>query len=1066
MKSDWSMDKPRTQFREEDGSTDHGIQQKIPSGQSSHSDENPTQDFLSDYDEVRRSVQLRVKSCLQTKFQYITEGTAKHRNPALLNDVYTELYVTEGDSGEVNNEHEVRQIETVSRRPETQDTPIKCNDIFKPLPGQDKPIRTVLTKGVAGIGKTVSVQKFVLDWAEGKANQQVYLMFPLPFRELNLMKDRQCNMKDLLHHFFPEIKGLKCEDLDNNNIIFILDGLDECRLSLGLQDDRNLCDLEKSTSVDVLLTNLIKGNLLPSALLWITSRPAAANHIPPECIQRVTEVRGFSGPQKEEYFKKRISDEKLASRVFAHVKSSRSLYIMCHIPVFCWISATVLERMLDEAESGEIPKTLTQMYAHYLIIQTEMKEKYTERKGTNEEIIFKLGRLAFHQLEKGNLIFYEEDLRECGIDVREASVYSGVCTQIFREELGLYQGKVYSFVHLSLQEFLAALFVFLSSINKVNTAHSQTGQLSDLFHQKTMSETLKTAVDKALQSENGHLDLFLRFLLGLSLESNKTLLQGLLSVTGSSSQGKEEIVSYIKEKIRENPSAEKSINLFYCLNELNDRSLVEEVQRYLKGRGDVLCLSGVRLSPAQWSALVFVLLTSEEKLEEFDQTKFAQSEQCTLRMLPVIKMSRKAMLANCELTEKSCADLAQALSSNSACLTELNLSGNYLQDSGVKLLSAGLRSPNCKLQKLWLCYCELTEESCTHLASVLGSESSSLRYLNLRNNDLQDTGVKKLSAGLTNPNCKLESLMLYNCYLTGKSCEALALALHSETSSLRFLDLSHNNLQNSGVSLLSDGLKNPHCKLQTLKLFNCKLTERSCAALASVLSSTSSSLRDLDLGNNKLQDLGVKQLCVGLENPHCKLETIKISGCNLTEESGVTLASVLSLQTSSLRDLELGDNKLQDSGVKQLSAGLQDPHCKLRTLRLFNNQFTEEGCAALSAALRSNPSLLTELDLSKNTLGDVGANQLSALLGDPDCNLEKLELRQCSISDEDCNSLASAIRSNPSQMRELDLKYNKITDLGKKLLSALQEDSKLEKLKLRKSKRWIVALRNYTFTAV
>ncbi|XP_062873475.1 NLR family CARD domain-containing protein 3-like [Trichomycterus rosablanca] len=553
--------------------------------------------------------QKNLKTKLREKYKRINEGISQHGSSVLLDQIYTELYITEGSSGGVNNEHEVRQIETTSRRPTTQEKPIKCNDLFK-----DTSIRTVLTKGVAGIGKTVSVQKFILDWAEGKANQNVLFMVPLPFRELNLMKEKHLSLMELLHYFFPELKKIKSINCSTYKIIFIFDGLDECRLPLNFQNNETVWDVTESASVDVLLTNLIKGNLLPSALLWITSRPAAANQIPPECVAQVTEVRGFSDPQKEEYFRKRISDEDLASKIIKHMKSSRSLYIMCHIPGFCWISASVLERILGEAEGGEIPKTLTQMFTHFLIFQIKHKEKKYHEKcdpdaHQTRETILALGKLAFQQLEKGNLIFYEEDLRECGIDVREVSVYSGVCTQIFREEFGLHL-KVFSFVHLSVQEFLAALFAFICK----NPTEQQTTDLSDLFTKSSMSDFLKSAVDKALQSENGHLDLFLRFLLGLSLESNQTLLRDLLTQTGSSSHSKQETVEYIKEKIRENPSPEKSINLFHCLNELNDHSLVQEVQIYLNRIEpcyeyyDPGCLSGTRLSPAQWSALVFVLL--------------------------------------------------------------------------------------------------------------------------------------------------------------------------------------------------------------------------------------------------------------------------------------------------------------------------------------------------------------------------------------------------------------------------------------------------------------------------
>ncbi len=580
------------------------------------------------------------------KFGRLYEGTATQGNPTLLNEIYTELYITESESGEINNEHEVRQIETQSRRAATEDTAIKCNDIFRPLPGQDKAIRTVLTKGVAGIGKTVSVQKFILDWAVGKENQDVQLIFPLPFREINLMKDKTLSLSDLLHVFFPETKEMEISS-DEYKVLFIFDGLDECRLSLDFQSDVRLCDVSESASVDVLLMNLIVGNLLPSALIWITSRPAAADLVPSECVHRVTEVRGFNEPQKEEYFRKRISDQSLADTVISHLKSLRSLYIMCHIPVFCWISAAVLEKMLSRAESGEIPKTLTQMYTHFLILQTNIKHEKDYEKVSYEDMILKLGKVAFQQLAKGNLIFYEEDLRECGIDVTEASVYSGLCTQIFREEFGLYQGKVFCFVHLSIQEHLAALYVHLSCTNHNRNMIDQItkqrlwSKVKDLFQHVSFSELHQRAVDEALRSKNGHLDLFLRFLLGLSVESHQFLLQQIMMMKRRSDSN-EKTAEYIKKKIRTIDSPEKSINLFHCLNELGDRSQVDEIQRYLKSGG----ITEAKLSSSQWSAVVFVLLTSEEELNEFRLDKFVEGKnipdkmEVLQKLLPVIKESR------------------------------------------------------------------------------------------------------------------------------------------------------------------------------------------------------------------------------------------------------------------------------------------------------------------------------------------------------------------------------------------------------------------------------------------
>ncbi|XP_055768097.1 NLR family CARD domain-containing protein 3-like [Salvelinus fontinalis] len=711
-------------------------------------------DTLEKYsDELAVICQRELKSNLKKKFQCVFEGIAEQGKPTLLNKIYTELYITEGGTGEVNNEHELRQIETTTRKQARPETAIKCNDIFKPLTGHDKHIRTVLTKGVAGIGKTVSVQKFILDWSEGKANQDVQFVFSFPFRELNLMKEDKHTFIELLNHFSMETKQSGISIYNKYKVLFIFDGLDECRLPLDFQKNKICWDVTKSTSVDVLLTNLIKGNLLPSALLWITTRPAAANKIPSGCVHQVTEVRGFNDPQKEEYFRKRFSDEDLASRIISHIKTSRSLHIMCHIPVFCWISATVLEHMLKHKRE-EMPKTLTEMYTHLVEFHTKQKnEKYLGNEETgphwNKESILSLGKLAFQQLVNGNLIFYEEDLKEAGIDVNEASVYSGLCTQLFKEECGLYRDKVYCFVHLSIQEFLAAVYVFLSFINNNEN-------LMDKLQTNDEPEVTvyKSAVDKALQSETGNLDLFLRFLLGLSLESNQKHLRGLLTKTRNSSKSHEETVKYIKEKIGENPSPERSINLFHCLNELNDHSLVEEIQSYLRSGS----LSKPKLSPAQWSALVFVLLTSEKELDVFDLKKYSRSEEGLLRLLPVVKASRAALLSGCGVTEEGCASLVSVLRSNPSHLRELDLSNNDLKDSGVKLLSAVLGNPHCKLETLRLSGCLVTEEGCASLVSALRSNPSHLRELDLSYNHPGDSGVRLLSAGLEDPHCRLEKL--------------------------------------------------------------------------------------------------------------------------------------------------------------------------------------------------------------------------------------------------------------------------------------------------------------------
>ncbi|XP_072329620.1 NACHT, LRR and PYD domains-containing protein 3-like [Scyliorhinus torazame] len=929
------------------------------------------------------------KKILKEKLEYITEYTSTAGERVCLLQRFTNLWITDGKCDDLHTEHEVTEIGSSSPRPgRTTVKSMKHRDIFRSMGEQRQP-RVVITRGIAGIGKTIYVKKFLLDWAMSKTYQQYDFVFVFPFCELNLISEESMSLVQLVQQHYPHMEQMgEAYSKDSARSLFIFDGLDESRFSLEFESNPVCCDITKPVPLRSLLTNLIKGNLLQLASIWITTRPSSMHRIPSCYVNRVTEIQGFQDEEKEEYFRRKCQDSQLAEKIITLVKKQSSLWMMCYVPAFCWILATVLEHVLESSCAEEfIGNTVTEVYTNFLVVMVtyhhrhrghgkEKIEKSCELLQSDQGALLNLGKLAFQYLKSRTFVFYEEDFKTFNIDI--SSICGGFCREYYIDHSALFQRRVYSFVHATVQEYFAALYIFVTYHNEKRNlmACNMFAQIWGIFSKPTFFQICKSACSEVVKSHTGHLDLFLQFLCGLGRRRIQKCLQGLLSHVEEQKRDLENTISYIKKLLQTDIPPERCINLFHCLTELNDKSVVREMNESLH-QG---VLSSKKLSLADYSALAFVLKTSDMDRKEFHLSKYRISPDGLKRLLPVVKSFEKITLTGNIMDEEMIDSMSALLLASKNQIKELCLINNTLGDTGLKKLAVALMSPSCRLETLLLCTNNLTEQCGEDLVSVLRTNQI-LKELDLKYNQLKDAGVKQLSVALQDSDCEIETLGLWGNEFTHCCCEELALALKTNKS-LRSLDLGYNAIGDLGIKLLCAAIKDDDCKIEKLGLHRTGLTEGCCEDLTSALR-TSQSLTALELGYNNLADVGVQRLSAALKDPNCKLRTLGLYRNNLTSACCPDLADAL-IARSTLTELNLSSNNLQDSGVKLLCVALKNPDCRIQALNLKDTSLTAACSENILSVLRVT-CRLRELNLSTNNLG--GAIKVKRLAQQANCEL-------------------------------------------------------------------------------
>ncbi|XP_066467274.1 NACHT, LRR and PYD domains-containing protein 12-like [Tiliqua scincoides] len=894
---------------------------------------------------------------------------------------------------------------------------------------------TAVLLGMAGVGKTTMARKILLDWASGRLFPERFdSVFYISCRQLDLVKGK-ASLADLILKNYPELipeEAIKELLVSPNKLLFIMDGLDELNSSIEQQEDNLNINPCGKNPVSVLLSGLITKRVFPEACLLITTRPSALGSLKNLlCSPRYLGLLGFTEKGREEYFHQFFGDQELAAQALEYVKSNEALLAMSFVPGVCWIICTVMKQQLEGSRGDlwQVPDKVTSVYALYLSHLCASLCNSTERQNLRG-----LCSLAAEGIWKKRIWFKAEEIQKPSLAVF-SSLPSTWWENLFQRDPN--SDDIYSFVHLSVQEFLTALFyVFEDEAKDSETAKQETKVLLE-----------------SCSKDQGDLSLIVLFMFGLL---NKKIMKYVQEQFGwkmsSAIQG--DLLEWLKghTKINSVYPCYDQLEHFHSLYEMQEEEFVQNALSHLTE----LTMDGLKFTPLDQAALSFcvkhclnletlslytcsflskspeggeVPVLPTQSCQPYQKTqKHSEIYQlCQALMEPNSKI-KKVELDGCKLPGDCCADLSSVLSTNQM-LVELSLHTTSLGDSGLKLLGEGLSHSHCMLEKLGVWDCNLTSACGSDLCAILRT-SQTLTELRLASNSaLGEQGVQLLCEGLKDHSCQLQSLGLEECSLMAARCQDLASVL-ATSQTLKKLNLEHNKLGDAGVKLLCEGLKHPDCRLQILALGTCELTAACCGDLASVFR-VNPTLTELTLDYNVLEDSGVQLLCEGLKQPNCHLQMLGLGHCSLTAACCGALSSVLAT-SQSLTELVVECNTLGDAGVKFLGEGLKHPRCRLQKLNLYNCDLSPACCKDLASVLSSN-GMMSELLLGSNKLGELGMKLLCEGLKHPHCRLRKLCLCGSEITPGACKELSSALRMSP-KLESIDFWDNPLEDFGVRLL--------------------------------
>ncbi|XP_070617099.1 NLR family CARD domain-containing protein 3 isoform X3 [Erythrolamprus reginae] len=907
-------------------------------------------------------------------------------NPELIPlETLSDLLLVEGLSDLQQKQHDFIQIETTNGlRNISKKIPLE--KLFLPLSKLSRPPRVSVTIGVAGIGKSTLVKFFVHAWAKREISRKFTFVLPLTFRELNAYE--KLSAEKLVRLAAPHLMDPNLLPTRSARTLLILDGLDEFKTLLDFSNATVCTDPQKEIQVDNLITNVLRGHLLPKMTIWITSRPTATSQIPGGLVDRLTEIQGFGDTEIKNYLAHMFSEnQSLADSVMRHLKANRSLYALCTMPAFCCICGSSMGYFLSSAdrpaETLAVPKTLSEIYSYYFKIllcgdwQGKQKEvlRIEPMVNNGKKMINGLGRLAFYSLIKRKYMFFEQDMKAYGVDL--ASLQFALSSRILLKEETPFS-SLYYFSHLTFQEYLAATYYY--SVAK--------RALFDLFVESGMSwpklgfvNHVKNAIQRSLQSEDGHLDIFIRFLVGLLSSPVNKVLSDWFLVRDEHHGYQSHVVGLFQNFLAVDQVVScRTVNLMRCLHELHHTEVAANVEEAMKTEN----LAGT-LTPMNCSALAYVLQTSEVCVEE-------------------------ANLSNCLTYHNLQSLLSQLLYCHS-----LRLDCNQLKDNAMDLLSSVLSGKDCQIQRISLAENQIGTKGAKALAKSL-MVNRSLLALDLRGNAIGPNGAKALADSLKN-NQRLLSLNLQSNQIKDKGAAGLAEVLTSNQT-LMTLHLQKNEVGPQGSKQLAEALKRNWGLKDLILSGNC-VGDLGAGALAKGLK-LNHTLLTLDLQSNSISDTGVTALTHAL---CCNqgLTSLNLRENSVSQDGAQAIANALRAN-STLKNLDLAANLLYDEGIHAIAQALKENQA-LTSLHLQWNFIQAKAAKALNLALQCNKSL-TILDLQVAAIGVSGATALAEALV-VNKKLAVLDLRGNSIGLMGAKAMAHSLKVN-STLRRLNLQENSL----------------------------------------